>query len=58
VKKYLEKKKDINTLASAAGLTLPAQKKAPPSITTLLTFFAKLESLFIAYKIGIMLCLL
>lgn len=39
-----------STLASAAGLTFPDTKKAPPSTTILFTLLAKDASLLIAYK--------
>lgn len=39
-----------STLASAAGLTFPDAKKAPPSTTILFTLLAKDASLLIAYK--------
>lgn len=36
------------TFASAAGLTFPKAKNAPPNTTILFTLFAKDESLFTA----------
>jgi hypothetical protein len=36
------------TFASAAGLTFPAVKKAPPSTTIFFTLLAKEESLLMA----------
>lgn len=38
----------ISTFASAAGLTFPAAKNDPPSMTIFFTFLAKDESLLIA----------
>lgn len=51
---YLPRKKNkaeyilSPTFASAAGLTFPKAKNAPPNTTILFTLFAKDESLFTA----------
>lgn len=49
IKKKFYNPAPILTLASAAGFTFPNAKKAPPSMTILFTFLAKVESLLIAW---------